>query len=692
LADKARAGESAAEDSQIVEGLAELRGRVAALESMLVGQAAWMTDMQREVTAGLAELSGVHQGLASHTEWLTSLERWVSSCVKTLANLGSQPLDTIEPAASGTLDITRSLMARLEVSTVMDWITSAAVVSEGPLVSVVTATRNRPVLLRQAVDSVCSQSYKRLELVVVDDSDTEETQELLTHIEDQRIRVVRTPTRRGAGAAFNVGLDAATGDIITALDDDNLMHREWLRSVVWAFSTFKQVDALYGARTNEDPGGQHAERSGMLPTLEFAHYDRVRHERANYIDRNTIAFRSSLRHVRYDETLRAAFDWDHSLRLFAQAEPLALPVLSCYYRTIVSDRVSDIPQQRDSVRRVRARVHTSRPLRVLVHSAMYPVISETYIGEDIDALEQAGAQVVVSAVQEAVSKAEGVPAPRLDPDAVIEEFRPDVVLMHWSTHAEGELDLVERHAQPFACRVHSFDLDRERAQRLLDHPLCVAVFAHPHHLDHLPRGVIPLTPTVSRTTILPESGAERDLVLSVSAGLPKKNFPFLATVLASLGEFERLVVVARTNGMEELPSEVERLMGDADPAIAVRVNLTRQQVLEAMARATVMIYTLDDGQPMGYPMSIVEAMLCGTIPIVPDRSEAREIVGPRARTYGEAVDIVRHVREIASSGSGIADERRELMRRAQRHRDPAELVRLHNELRDGLTKWRFLRT
>jgi glycosyltransferase involved in cell wall biosynthesis len=670
------------------ERLARLEAKVSELQSMLTGQAAWMSDMQQEVIAALRDIPGVIERQASHAEWLTTLERWVSSCVKTLANFGAQPLDSAEPEASGALDVTGSMISRLEVATVMDWISSVESVATGPLLSVTIATRNRPEMLIGAIESVLRQSYQHFEIVVMDDSDNNDTQLALGGIKDDRIRVVRTPARRGAGATFNVGLEAATGAIISFLDDDNLMHSEWLRSVVWAFTTFPKIDALYGARTNEDPGAQQGLRSGLMPTLEFAHYDRARHERANYVDRNTIALRSSLRHIRYDESLRAAFDWDHSLRLFARAEPLALPALSCYYRTVVSDRVSDIPEQGESVRRVRSRVHASRPLRVLVHTAMYPVISETYIGEDIDALERAGAIVSVSALQDAVSQTEGVPPSRLDVDAVIEECTPDVVLMHWATHAEGELGRMEEHNQPFACRAHSFDVDGERVQRIMEHPLCVGVFAHPHHLDELPTGVKPLLPTVGPTLVIPESPAERDTVLSVSAGLPKKDFAFLVETLAQMPELDRAIILARSNGLEELPASVEQLAAEADPSIAVRVNVPRPEVLEAMARASVLVYTLAPGGPMGYPMSIVEAMLCGTIPVAPDRPEVRAIVGPCARVYRDSADIVRHVREVAAGGHAVEFERRQLIRLAQRHRDPVELVRLHDALRDGLTAWR----
>lgn len=673
------------------ERLAALEAKVTALESMLAGQAAWMTDLQGEVVRGLDQMAGVAGRLQTHDEWLNALERWVSSCVKTLANLGAQPLDSPELGAAGTIDVVGSLMARVEVQTVMDWIASVAEVPEGPLVSVTTATRNRPGLLMEAIESVLAQSYQRFELLIIDDSDGEETQELLAGVQDARLRAVRTPARRGAGAAFNLGLDAARGDILVFLDDDNLMHPEWVRSVVWAFTTFPEVGALYGARANEDPGAQRGTRSGMMPTLEFAHYDRERHERANFVDRNTVALRSSLRHVRYDETLDAAFDWDHSLRLFAEAEPLALPALSCYYRTVVPGRVSDSAGQGASVRRVRSRSHTSRPLRVLVHSAMYPVISETYIGEDIDALERAGAVVAVSAVQEPVSSAAAVAPPRLDADALIEEFKPDVALLHWTTHAVGALPLMERYGLPFACRVHSFDMDRDRTQQLLDHPLCVAVFGYPHHLDALPAGVVPYIPTVGPGTRMPASPDRRTLVLSASAGVPKKGFAFLAETMAALGEFDRMIVLGRTNAYEDLPVDVQRLAAETDLSIAVGVNVPRAEVIEHMSRASVLLYTLEPGAVMGYPMSIVEAMLCGTVPIMPDLPAARAIVGPDARTYRNGDDIVRHVRQVAQGGPTVAAERQRLIELAQRHRDPEELGRLQAVLRERLTAWRALR-
>ena len=93
-------------------------------------------------------------------------------------------------------------------------------------VSVIIPTRNRCNLLRRAIDSVLGQTYGDMECIVVDDSSTDETPDLLKEFDDERLVCLRHERRRHASAARNTGIAHARGELIAFLDDDD----EWLPS------------------------------------------------------------------------------------------------------------------------------------------------------------------------------------------------------------------------------------------------------------------------------------------------------------------------------------------------------------------------------------------------------------------------------------------------------------------------------
>jgi len=91
-------------------------------------------------------------------------------------------------------------------------------------VSAIIPTRNRPTLVLRAVRSALAQTYLDLEVIVVVDGLDEATSASLATINDDRLRVIVLPQSHGAQTARNVGIDAALGDWIALLDDDD----EWL--------------------------------------------------------------------------------------------------------------------------------------------------------------------------------------------------------------------------------------------------------------------------------------------------------------------------------------------------------------------------------------------------------------------------------------------------------------------------------
>lgn len=91
-------------------------------------------------------------------------------------------------------------------------------------VSVIIPTRNRPQLVRQAVQSVLAQSFQALEVIVVIDGPDLATENELARVTDPRLRVIPLPTNLGPAGVRNAGVAQAQGSWIAFLDDDD----QWL--------------------------------------------------------------------------------------------------------------------------------------------------------------------------------------------------------------------------------------------------------------------------------------------------------------------------------------------------------------------------------------------------------------------------------------------------------------------------------
>ena len=92
------------------------------------------------------------------------------------------------------------------------------------MVSVIIPAYNRENTIERAVMSVLNQTYKDLELIVVDDCSKDNTVEVLKSIEDDRLKIIELEKNSGACVARNVGIENAQGDYIAFQDSDD----EWL--------------------------------------------------------------------------------------------------------------------------------------------------------------------------------------------------------------------------------------------------------------------------------------------------------------------------------------------------------------------------------------------------------------------------------------------------------------------------------
>lgn len=93
------------------------------------------------------------------------------------------------------------------------------------LVSTIIPVFNRPKLVREAIYSVLGQSYRPIEIIVVDDGSTDETPQVLNNIKGQTGGVIEVihQTNKGPGVAREAGRQVAKGEFIQYLDSDDLL-------------------------------------------------------------------------------------------------------------------------------------------------------------------------------------------------------------------------------------------------------------------------------------------------------------------------------------------------------------------------------------------------------------------------------------------------------------------------------------
>ncbi|MDX2074533.1 MAG: glycosyltransferase [Alphaproteobacteria bacterium] len=136
----------------------------------------------------------------------------------------------------------------------------STVTEERALVSVIIPTKNRDAYLRQAIDSIYTQTYRHFEIIVIDDGSSYDIKASLAGYDDRLHYYAQAA--QGAAAARNHGLAKAKGEFVAFLDDDDLYLPARLeRSVaamgkhpdaVWLCSGFSFIDAK-GAPLDRPP-------------------------------------------------------------------------------------------------------------------------------------------------------------------------------------------------------------------------------------------------------------------------------------------------------------------------------------------------------------------------------------------------------------------------------------------------------
>lgn len=122
-----------------------------------------------------------------------------------------------------------------------------AALEEAPRITVVLCTRDRPAGLRRTLEALRLQQYPDFEVLVVDNAPaTDETRDLAGSFEGPMpTRYVREP-RPGLSWARNRGIEAAQGEVLAFIDDDETPDPHWLAEIAWGFTAAPNVGCVTG--------------------------------------------------------------------------------------------------------------------------------------------------------------------------------------------------------------------------------------------------------------------------------------------------------------------------------------------------------------------------------------------------------------------------------------------------------------
>jgi glycosyltransferase involved in cell wall biosynthesis len=209
-----------------------------------------------------------------------------------------------------------------------------------PLVSVVMPTRNRATFLHRAIRSVLAQTETRIELIVVDDASSDETQEIVAQYvrADSRVKGVRNEIAAGGGGARNIGIRSGSSKWVAFIDDDD----EWLpekieRQLALLARNPSAIACSCGFEQHFPSGKVRAIHLQDCPTLQDLLVGSVLGGASM-----CLCLRATLEEIGgYDTSLRSGQDWDVWTRLREQGGIVVCREVLVRYQAHDGPRISN---------------------------------------------------------------------------------------------------------------------------------------------------------------------------------------------------------------------------------------------------------------------------------------------------------------------------------------------------------------
>jgi len=206
--------------------------------------------------------------------------------------------------------------------------------TDDPSVSIVMATYNRNMWLPESIESVLNQTFKDLELIIVNDGGTDEAGEIARGYGDSRIRYAWRE-HGGLAAALNTGLARCRGKYVAFLDDDDIYYPEHIAGLaetlenhpntVLAYSDYNWVRQEYNENSYTVTGAKQKGGQEFDPDLL--------HSRNYVVTVSAMARRDAIEKAGgFNESLLYCVHWDLWIRLSRLGGFIHVPEVTCENR------------------------------------------------------------------------------------------------------------------------------------------------------------------------------------------------------------------------------------------------------------------------------------------------------------------------------------------------------------------------
>ena len=236
--------------------------------------------------------------------------------------------------------------------------------ARAPLVSVVIPTFNFPKGLFRAAQSVLTQEYPNIEIIIVNDAG-ECVRDVVDSLESDRVKYIVHPTNLNVSAARNTGVQHSEGEYLCFLDDDDLLYSSHIALLVNCLEGDPTIGGAYTDAYDAILEGPKTDLKFTMrvPKIGVRDWSPNAFREGNFVGIMSVMIRRCcFEYVGgFDPRLELFEDWDLWIRVEKHFQFKRLPYLTCECTNVQGGRT---PERQE---RLRKHLETSKQVFLEVH-------------------------------------------------------------------------------------------------------------------------------------------------------------------------------------------------------------------------------------------------------------------------------------------------------------------------------------